>query len=526
MHPGEVLALPAPLKMAALRPALVAGALAAVAARAGWRGADMPNLLFRIELFRRAGFTIWSSAWYGGHTTPGYSVLLAPLGAIAGPGLVGAASAVVAAVCFDLLLRTVPDLVRSRAGAASLLFAAGTVVNLAIGRLAFALGLALGLAALAARRRHRGLALVLSVATPLGSPVAGVFLLLAWLAVAINARHRRPAMARALVLAAATLAPLAVLGGAFPEAGRFPFRLAAWVLTVAACAAAFWLPRSLGPVRIGAGLYAVAATLTFVLANPLGANVTRLGMFVLAPLLVATATLSRRALALLVVPLLWWQWSPAVDAVVRSGSDPSTEKAYYQPLLDELGRLGQPVGRIEIPLTLRHFEAAYVAPVVPIARGGERQLDIALNGLFYRDGPLSPGVYRRWLLDNGVRYVALPDAPLDEAAEAEAVLLKTGPSFLTPVWTGAHWRLWRVVGGDGMVDGPASLVAQTPETVVLDAWSPGEVLVRVHASALWSVDGPACVQTTGDEWVHLQVRAPGRLQLHPVLLGSRVRCPD
>ena len=151
----------------------------------------MPNLLFRIELFRRAGFTIWSSAWYGGHTTPGYSVLLAPLGAIAGPGLVGAASAVVAAVCFDLLLRTVPDIVRSRAGAASLLFAAGTVVNLAIGRLAFALGLALGLAALAARRRHRGLALVLSVATPLGSPVAGVFLLLAWLAVAIHARHRR-----------------------------------------------------------------------------------------------------------------------------------------------------------------------------------------------------------------------------------------------------------------------------------------------------------------------------------------------
>jgi hypothetical protein len=302
--------------------------------------------------------------------------------------------------------------------------------------------------------------------------------------------------------------------------------MAAWALTVAACAAAYWLPRSLGPVRIGAGLYAVAATLTFVLANPLGANVTRLGMFVLAPLLVATATLSRRALALLVVPLLWWQWSPAVDAVVRSGSDPSTEKAYYQPLLDELDRLGQPVGRIEIPLTLRHYETAYVAPVVPIARGGERQLDIALNGLFYRDGPLRPADYYRWLLDNGVRYVALPDAPFDEAAEAEAQLLRTGPSFLTPVWADAHWRLWRVAGADGLVDGPAALVAQTPETVVLDASSPGDVVVRVHASALWSVDGPACVEPTGGEWVHLRVRAPGRLELHPVLLGTRNRCPD
>jgi len=268
-------------------------------------------------------------------------------------------------------------------------------------------------------------------------------------------------MARALVLAAATLAPLAVLGGAFPEAGRFPFRMAAWVLTVAACAAAYWLPRSLGPVRIGAGLYAVAATLTFVLANPLGANVTRLGMFVLAPLLVATATLSRRALALLVVPLLWWQWSPAVDAVVRSGSDPSTEKAYYQPLLDELDRHGQPVGRIEIPLTLRHFEAAYVAPVVPIARGGERQLDIALNGLFYRDGPLNPAVYRRWLLDNGVRYVALPDAPLDSSSQKEKDLIEREPEYLRPRWSSEHWKVYEVMLPRQPSAEPSTLVSST-----------------------------------------------------------------
>ena len=212
--------------------------------------------------------------------------------------------------------------------------------------------------------------------------------------------------------------------------------------------------------------------------------------------------------------------------MVRSGRDPSTEKAYYQPLLDELGRLGQPVGRIEIPLTLRHFETAYVAPVVPIARGGERQLDIANNGLFYRDGPLRAADYYRWLLDNGVRYVALPDVPFDEAAEAEAALLQRGPSFLTPVWVGAHWRLWQVRGADGLVDGPATLVDQTAETVVLDASSPGDVVVRVHASALWSVDGPACVEPTNGGWVHLRVSVPGRLELHPVLLGSRARCPD
>ena len=367
---------------------------------------------------------------------------------------------------------------------------------------------------------------MLSVATPLGSPVAGVFLLLAWLAVAIHARHRRSAMARALVLAAATLAPLAVLGGAFPEAGRFPFRMAAWALTVAACAAAYWLPQSLGPVRIGAGLYAVAATLTFVLANPLGANVTRLGMFVARPaprshgdLLASSAGPARRPAAVV-----------AVVAGGRRGRAERKRSVDGEGVLPAAPRRAGPAR----PAGRPHRDPTHPAPLRDgLRRAGrahrprrQRQLDIAVNGLFYRDGPLRPADYYRWLLDNGVRYVALPDAPFDEAAEAEAELLKTGPSFLTPVWADAHWRLWRVAGADGLVDGPAALVAQTPETVVLDASSPGDVVVRVHASALWSVDGPACVEPTGGEWVHLQVRAPGRLELHPVLLGSRNRCPD
>jgi hypothetical protein len=507
--------------------AFLAGGLAIAAMRVDWRGADVPNALFRIELFKRAGFTVWSSAWFAGHLTPGYSVLLPPLGALLGLGGVGAASAVLAAVCFDRLARALPGVVSSRARAASLLFAAGTLVNVAIGRLAFAIGLALGLAALlAAVPRWRGLAAVLSVATPLASPVAGVFLLLAWLAAAAHSWRRRTKPWPALVLAITTSAPLAVIAGAFSQAGRFPYRPAALAITLAACAATRWLPRSLGAVRIGAVLYAAAATLAFVVPNPLGANVTRLGMFVFAPLLVAAAPLSRRALAVALVPLLWWQWSPAVDAVVRSGRDPSTDVAYYEPLLAELRRLEPPAGRIEIPLTLRHFEVAFVAPAVPIARGGERQLDIADNGIFYRPGPLAPEEYRRWLVDHGVGYVALADAPLDPSAEAEAALLRAGVSFLAPVWRDANWRLWRVVDGGNLIEGRAELVRQTAETVVIDAWSPGPVMVRIHASPLWSVDGPACVEHTDDEWVHLQVSAPGRVVLHPVLWGRRARCGE
>jgi hypothetical protein len=84
---------------------ILAAALAALATALGWHGADTPNVLFRIELFRRAGFTVWNAAWYGGHHTVGYSALLPPLGAAVGPALLGIASATLAAVCFDWLLR-------------------------------------------------------------------------------------------------------------------------------------------------------------------------------------------------------------------------------------------------------------------------------------------------------------------------------------------------------------------------------------------------------------------------------------
>ena len=56
-------------------------------------------------------------------------------------------------------------------------FAVGTAVNLAVGRLPFALGLAFGLVALLAyERRWIVLALLAAPLTSLASPVAGVFL--------------------------------------------------------------------------------------------------------------------------------------------------------------------------------------------------------------------------------------------------------------------------------------------------------------------------------------------------------------
>ena len=74
---------------------------------------------------------------------------------------------------------------------------------------------------------------------------------------------------------------------------------------------------------------------------------------------------------------------------------------------------------MEIPFTENHWETAYVAPEVPLARGWERQLDIERNPLFYDQDPnaLNALSYYGWLLDNAVE--ALTDGSWHPAASRE-----------------------------------------------------------------------------------------------------------
>ncbi len=78
-------------------------------------------------------------------------------------------------------------------------------------------------------------------------------------------------------------------------------------------------------------------------------------------------------------------------------SDPELHQSFYQPLLQELSTVAPGPVRVEIPPTLEHWEAAFVAPHVSLARGWERQLDVANNPIFYTEGALTPGSYRAWL---------------------------------------------------------------------------------------------------------------------------------
>jgi hypothetical protein len=174
-----------------------------------------------------------------------------------------------------------------------------------------------------------------------------------------------------------------------------------------------------------------------------------------------------------------------------------------------------------------HWETAYVAPAIPLARGWERQLDVTDDALFY--GPpdrLNPASYRAFLLDNGVRFVALADAPLDFAGRAEGRLVASGQvAGLRLVWHSAHWRVYTVAGSTGIVPAPARLVSATGDQVVVQATRPGPVLVRVRYNADWGLDeGAGCVSRSGS-WLRVDVPRPERFTIRLELLGgSRTPC--
>jgi hypothetical protein len=126
---------------------------------------------------------------------------------------------------------------------------------------------------------------------------------------------------------------------------------------------------------------------------------------------------------------------------------------------------------------------------------------------------LTAGEYRAWLLENGVGYVALADAPLDDSGVEEAALVERGQPFLRPVYRDDHWRVWAVVNSPGLVDGPAEVIEIGADSMTLYVREPGNVVVRVRASAFWASDPAVCIEPTADEWIVLRDVEPGELVL-------------
>jgi hypothetical protein len=519
---------------------VVALAAVGIGLALGWRGVDVAAAVHRVSEFRHHGFLIWDNSWYGGQWTLAYSAVFAPVASFAGLHLLALLASALAALAFE---RLVTPRFGPSARVAAVVFALGTVVEASIGQLSFLSGEALALSALwAATRRRWPLAWVLATGVALLSPLAGAFLALAagaWLL----ASHRSWSRSRCLAVLGVILAvaaPLAVTAVLFPGEGPMPFSGVDcfWDLVIAG-AIFVLLPQRERVLRAGTALYAVALVASWAISSPVGNNAGRLEDVVALPLAVLLLWPPRRRLVLLrlvfrrlvfagmAVPLVVSSWGPAWGAMTTLASQPEAQAAFYAPLDAWLARTDPngSLGRVEVVPTQQHWEAVWVAAVEPLARGWERQSDIATNPIFYQDGALTPASYRSWLLDQGVAFVALPTATLDFSAGAEGRLLAAGVPGLRPVWGNADWRVWAVTGSSGVVaTGPATVLAVEAQRVILRAERAAVLTVRVPSGGHWTVSqGDACAEPAG-RWTRVDVTRPGIVVLSAALRASSREC--
>ena len=484
---------------------------------------DLAAQVFRTELFRDGGLGIWNGSWYGGHYTLTYSVLFPPLGAVLGPRVVGVLAVIASAYLFDRLVR---DRWGDSSRWATLWFAAGVVTLLADGQITFALGVAFGLAALRALQLGRGApALALGAGCALSSPVAAVFLAGVLLAGSIDLprRNRRHgASTPAIQVACLAFGLVLIPNLLFPGAGQFPFVFSSYIAVPLWCGSALFLTRRLGSeerqlrqVLLG---YAMAATAIWLLPNAMGGNAVRLGALFGGPVLAAVLLAHRpRApfwfVALFLVGSLYWQLNASVTQIARSVGDPSTQAAYFEPLAHWLHDNGGLGARVEVPPTANHWESAYLAPKVELARGWLRQIETTRDDIFYDDGELGNARYRAWLHDNAVRFVALPDAPLDYSSAAERRLILSEPPYLRLRWHDSHWRVYTVLDHAPLVEPRGAAAARVQQIgrqgFTLDVTHPGSFLVRVSFTPYWSIArGHGCLFRRG-EWTLVRAESPG-----------------
>lgn len=499
---------------------LVTLALSTIVAAVGFRGGDFPAQDYRAWMFKTHGFLIWDVNWYGGHADLGYSVLAPVVGAVLGTVPTIALACVLSTVLFGQLVgrSSSPACVVSR-----LWFAIFVVGDLIIGRGPFACSVTSALAAvLLVRGDRRWLALAAAVVTSLFSPLGALFLLLvaaAWLP-SIGWRRALP-----FAGAFAGLGVAALLG----DGGRFPFPWTSFVGQLAIVGIGLVVtPRHERNVRRALVLYGVCCVGLFAVPNPVGGNMARFAGIVIGP--AAAFFLLRnsrvRGFALVALPLFAFQLLPIASAVASAAGDLSTKPFYYQGVTRFLAAHQKVPGKVEIPFTKDHWEATYVAEKVPLARGWDRQVDLSRNAVLY--APMTPTTYEKWLHDNAVRYVALPDAALDEGGQAEAVILRHPPAWLKQVYADQHWKIWQVADPTPMATGASVMTQLAHNGFTLVGAHPGATTVRLRWSPSWRVTGgSACLAEAPGGWTTVVTFQPGEAKVTAQLsLGDSDQCTD
>ncbi len=486
------------------RPALIATAAACLLA---WgflllppMNTDLAAQLARADFASKYPVSIIDFRWFGGTVEYGYTLWASALMAQVGTKVTGAIAAVIGTWYTSRLLNRLRP---ARPVLGGLAAAVTQVANVVEGRITFACGLACGLVAVTlftTTRTPRWLAVPLAVLFSLlcggASPVAGLLL---WVAGGVALLLRRPVAAAVLILPSAL--SVAVISVLFGDGGHQPFTFLDCLKSLTALAIVLaTVPRRCRPIRLGAGLGMILLVAAFALPTPVGSNATRLGLLFALPVAASFVHWRTRTLTVLALLAILALQLPVSPGTVASTGRVSGYSAYYNAVIEGIRSRGPLTGRVEVPELAGHWDSVYLARGVPLARGWLRQTDVRLNdAVFYKQKPTAQS-YRKFLTDNAVQYVAVPDAELTRYGRNELALISTNLPYLNPIWRNAHWTLYQVQDFAALVDPPARVLSQQPDAIVVAV--PGGSSVRVRLRwyrwlGMESQDKRACIKQDG-----------------------------
>lgn len=503
--------------------ALVAGLLALAAYLFGPPGGDAAAHLYQTQVFAHDGWRFWDNLWYGGrYSQVNYSLTYYPLAALVGTAAVVTASAAAAAGAFAAIVRRQwRELAVPSAAAFTLLVPLAVVA----GTYPFLMAFALALGALAAVQRDRALAAVaLGGLAAVTHPLAFAYLLAVLGGAALASpgwwRSRKRIGMAAGLLAVGGVEAFLIRAFSAPGA-KYPFDWKDALAVAGFCAAGVALTRgdpAQRTLRMVFAAYAAFAAVAYVVASPVGGNVVRLTLLMGTPLmllpLAARGFRPRGVAVALVAGTLAWQAIPAVAGWSATRGARAASQEYWYPVEAFLARHHDPNFRVEVVATSDNWEAYYLARRgVPLARGWYRQDDFPSNAALY--GDLSIPQYQAWLRRMAVRYVMLPDDPLDPSTQHEATRVKAGAGLALAARVGG-WTIYELPDATPIATPRGAITVRrlTSERLVLRATRPGSYHLRLRYTPYWRVrTGNACAAPRGKFGTELRVWRAGTVVL-------------
>jgi hypothetical protein len=494
-------------------------------------GIDAPAHLFQTWLFSHGGFDPYNNYWYAGrYEFVNYSMLYYVLAAQVGQLGVLLPAAALMTGCFALVCRREWGVA---ARGPSITFAVtAPFIMMVGGTYPFLAGVATALASIVLLQRRRVFAFAVAVLATLAFSPLSFSLLCAVLAGILLGQASPLRSARVHRVAFASVVVVFLIGvflqRAFPLAGWYPYDPWDATIVLVFSLAGLWVAGTHAQTRSMRALFAAYLALNliaFLLKGPIGSNPSRLFAIAGAPLLWLTANLNPRRSRLIVFPLIALaialQVGPKVRDAYSAYQNPASAAGYWRPVGRFLHTHAAQVAgyRVDSVATWGHWEAYYVARWrVPLARGWFRQEDFPQNGSLYSDD-MSPARFQVWLRSLGVRYVMLPDAPLDYSSVREAQLLRSGQSGLVVVGRTRHWTFYELPDATPIVTAPpgrrALLTSMGQQEMTLWMSGPGTYTMRVKYSPYRrAFPSDTCVRPGPDGMTQVVATVRGYVQLN------------